>query len=384
LCFGGTLLPALGFIDVYPFVYSFVADHFQYLACIGPIALVASAGAAVCRRAGQWGRYLGMLTVVAVLMMLGVSIWRQGLIYKDLETLWRDTLAKNPDAWMAHNNLGIILAGQGRVSEAIAEYAAALRIKPGCAEAHNNLALALAGQGKLAGATAEYQAALRIQPDYADAHYNLGVALASQGRISEAITEYAAALRIKPDNVGAHNNLGVALARQGRVSEAIAEYAAALRIKPDYAGAHYNLGVALASQGRVSEATAEYREALRMKPDYSQAQRNLAWLLATLAPPEGGDQARAVTLAQRACELTGNRMATYVDTLAVAYAAAGQFSDAIATAQKAMELARSAGQTQLAGEIEARLQLYRGGRAYRQLQTPVGSQPTDVAGPHSP
>jgi tetratricopeptide (TPR) repeat protein len=91
-----------------------------------------------------------------------------------------------------------------------------------------------------------------------------------------------------------------------------------------------------------------------------------------------------MTLAQQACEITSNQVPAYLDTLAGAYAAGGRFNDAIATAQKAMELARSAGQTQLAAEIEARLQLYRGGRAYRQLQTPVPSQSTDVASPHSP
>ena len=96
-----------------------------------------------------------------------------------------------------------------------------------------------------------------------------------------------------------------------------------------------------------------------------EAQNSLAWLLATLAPAQGGDPIRAVSLAQRACELTGNRVATDVDTLAVAYAAAGRFNDAIATAQKAIELARSAGQTQLVSQIEMRLELYRGGRAYR-------------------
>ena len=332
LCFGGTLLPALGFIDVYPFVYSFVADHFQYLACIGPIALVASAGAAVCRRAGQWGRYLGMLTVAAVLMMLGVSTWRQGLIYKDLETLWRDTLAKNPDAWMAHNNLGIVLAGQGRISEAIAEYAAALRIKPDYADAHYNWGVAMASQGRISEAIAEYTAALRIQPDHAEAHNNLGIVLAGQGRISEAIAEYAAALRIKPEYAEAHHNLGIVLAGQGRISEAIAEYAAAVRIKPEFAEAHHNLGTVLAGQGRVAEAITEYRASLRIKPDNVEAHNNLGVALASQ-----GKVAEAIAEFTAALRIKPDNVETH-NNLGVALASQGKVAEAIAEYAAALRI----------------------------------------------
>jgi tetratricopeptide (TPR) repeat protein len=292
------LLPVAGLFHVYFFRYSFVADHFQYLACIGPIALAAGAGATVCRRVGQWGRYLGTLVVAVVLVVLGTASWRQELIYKDSETLWRDTVAKNPNSWLARNNLGAALASQGRRSEAMAEYAAALRLRP----------------------------------DYAEAHNNLGLALAGQGRLAEATAEYTAALRIKPDDSAAHNNLAVVLIRQGKAREAVQQC----------------------------------EQVLRIKPDSAEAQNNLAWLLATFTTADGGDPVRAVTLARRACELTGNRLAACLDTLAAAYAAAGRFSEAIATAQKAIELARSAGQPELASEIEARLQLYRAGRPYRQ------------------
>ena len=106
LFFAGTLVPALGFFDVFPFRYSYVADHFQYLACIGLISLAVSMGTAICRRAGTWGRTLGMVAAAIVMLILGVSTWRQARIYQDLTTLWRDTLMKNPQCWMAHANLG--------------------------------------------------------------------------------------------------------------------------------------------------------------------------------------------------------------------------------------------------------------------------------------
>ena len=162
----------------------------------------------------------------------------------------------------------------------------------------------------------------------------------------------------------------------GRLPEAIEQYEQALRLKPDYAEVHYNLGVALVQLGRLPEAMGHWEQASRIRPDHSEAENNLAWLLATLAPADGGDPVRAVTLAERACELTNNRVAGYLDTLAAAYAAAGRFNDAVATAQQAIDLANSAGQAQAVSEIETRLELYRAGRAYR--------APASVTSPHSP
>ena len=196
------------------------------------------------------------------------------------------------------------------------------------------------------------------------------------GRIPEAIGHWEQALRFYPDDIKAHYNLGLALVRLGRLQEAVGHWEQALRIKPDYAEAHYNLGVALVQLGRLPEAMGHWEQALRIKPDYAEAENNLAWLLATLAPADGGDPVRAVTLAERACELTNNQVAGYLDTLAVAYAAAGRFNDAVAAAQKAIELAKAAGQSQLVEEIELHLELYRAGRPYRQS--------IDAASSHSP
>ena len=296
LCFVCTLFPALGFIDVYPFRFSYVADHFQYLACIGLISLAVGTGTAICERAGRWGRDWGALAAAVVLLTLGVSTWRQGHSYRDVETLWRDTLARNPRCWMAHNNLGAILMLSGRVPEAIGQY----------------------------------EQALRLKSDYVEAYINLGNALFYEGHVPEAVGEYEQALRLKPNSAEAHTRLGIALDRTGQVSEA-AEH---------------------------------YEQALRIKPDYPQALNNLAWYLATRPPAEGGNIVRAVALAERACQLTDNRAAASLDTLAAAYAATSRFDDAVTTAQKAVELARTADHPVLAQEIEARLELYRSGRAY--------------------
>lgn len=322
-----TLFPVLGFFNQDFHRLSLVADHWQYQSVIGVIALAVAAGAAVVNRVGWRDRYLGVSAIVAVLVILGVATWKRADVYGDSQTLWQDAIIKNPSAWIAHNNLGLALWRQGRSAEGIAQY----------------------------------EQALQIKSDYAEAHYNLGAALQQGGRLPEAIGHYELAVRINPNYGEAHNNLGIALVQTGRIGEGIAQYEAALRVKPDYAAAHNNMAVALKQTGRFREAIGHYEQALRIDPDYAAAYNNLAWLLATITPAEGGDPVRAVPLARRACELTGNKMAGFVDTLAIAYAAAGRFNDAIAAAQKAIELARAAGQTQAVREIETRLELYRVG-----------------------
>ncbi len=403
-----TLFPVLGFFDQGFYRFSLVADHWQYYSIVGAIALLVASGERIVRRLGE-GRQpvevlapLGAgLASVAVLVVLGTVTWRRACVYETNERLWRDTLAKNPQCWAAHNNLGNALARLDRTPEAIEHYEQALRIKPDFAEAHNNLgtalarldrtpeaikhweqalridpdftgahnnlALALWQMGRVQEAIGHWEQAVRVKPDYAEAHNNLGNALLVAGRVKEAIGHFEQSLKIKPDFAAAHYNLGVALWQVGRVPEAIGHWEQAVQVKPDYTEAQYNLGVALKQVGRVPEAIEHWEQAVRVKSDYAEAQRNLAWLLATVAPAEGGDPVRAVTLAQRACELTGSREPTYLDTLAIAYAAAGRFDEAVATAQSAIELARTAGQAQLVGEIESRLELYRSGRAYHQF-----------------
>ena len=405
--FVAALLPVMGFFNVFYFRYSFVADHFQYLAGVGLIALVIAASATICQRAGQLGRDLGMLAGAIVLLTLGASTWRQARIYRDPETLWRDTLTKNPQCWMAHNNLGLVLKNmgnvpeaiehyeqalrinpddvephvnlgnvfwqEGKISEAIACYERALRIKPDLAEAHNNLGAALARTGRLQEAIEHYQDALRIKPDLAGAHNDLGATLYRAGRIQEAIRHYEQALGIKPDFAEAHNSLGAALARTGRLQEAIAHFEQALRIKPDFADAHFNLGMALEKMGRATEAIEHYEQAVRIRPTYAEAQNSLAWILATDGDGRFRNPVEAIRLAERACDLTGRREPNLLDTLAAAYAANGRFADAIRTAEEALKLAAATGPNRLTNEIQNRLELYKVGHPY--YEKPVAIEP---------
>jgi tetratricopeptide (TPR) repeat protein len=210
-------------------------------------------------------------------------------------------------------------------------------------------------------AIAHYQKALQINPDYAEAHYNLGDALIRRGSANEAIAHFQKALEIDPDYAGAHINLGNALLQKGRVDEAITHYQKALQINPYFAVAHINLGNALIRKGRVDEAITHYQTALEITPDFAEAQKNLAWVLATCPQASLRNGNKAVELAQRANQLTGDGNPIVLGTLAAAYAEAGRFPEAVATAQRALQLAETQSNTALADGLRSQLKLYQAG-----------------------
>jgi len=213
--FVATLSPVLGFIMLFTFCYTFVADHYQYLASIGPIAL-ASAGVATLARAFKGSRKLIFGTAFCVVVVLAMLTWRQSALYRDIEALWRTTLVRNPACWMAYNNLGLVLYQANQIPEAMDLFKQSLRINPDNAAAHNNLGNTLLQTGRTLEAIDQYKQALRINPNYARAHNNLGNVLVQTGQTSEAIDEYNQALLIDPDYADAHNNLGnTLLERQG-------------------------------------------------------------------------------------------------------------------------------------------------------------------------
>ena len=356
LFFAVTLAPALGFVDVYPMRYSFVADHFQYHASIGLIVLAVAAAAS---RLGSRVTSVGAVVVV----VLTVLTWRQGAAYADLRTLWTDTLAKNPACSMARINLGMLLYRDGKPEQAIAQYTEALRLEPDDPEVHVDLAMALAGAGRSTEAMAEYAEALRLDPDQPKAHNNVGNTLAADGRLDEAVTHYRAAIRADPHYADAHGNLANVLAMERDVDAAIAEYRAALAIDPDYAEAHQNLGIVLAEHGRQAEAVPHYRAALRLRPDAPDALGNLAWLLATSEDLSVRRPAEAIALAERACQLTGYRDPGLLDALAAAHAAAGHVDVAVATARKGVDLANAAGKLDIAREIAMHVGMYEAARS---------------------
>lgn len=279
LFFYGTLFPALGFINVYPMRYSFVADHFQYLAGVGWLALVLSAVLAALQRWNVQRRAVAIAGAVLVTALgLGTAVRAQ--VYHDGPSIWRDTIIKNPSAAMAYGNLGKYLSMEGKLDQAVDVYRKCVALTPHDPEAHNNFGYALESQGKLAEAIEQYRLAIALNPKYAAAHSNLGFARFREGDDQDAQRELRRAIELDPDYADAHNNLGMLLATQGHLEAALAEYHAALRANPANAQAHFNLGTLLLGQHQTATAERELVESLRLNPGLAPAHNNLGslWL----------------------------------------------------------------------------------------------------------
>jgi tetratricopeptide (TPR) repeat protein len=402
LVFLGLLFPALGFINVYPFIYSFVADHFQYLACVGPLTLCAAGITVAIDSFGPEKTFLRPVVYGGLFLVLAGLTWSQCGEYRDIETLWRTTIARNPNCWMAYSNLGSFLSERGNTTEAIADFRKALELWPDQSKDHNNLGKALAQEGRINEALDEFQAALKISPNNADAETNIGAVLLQQGAISEAISHLRRAVEKFPRQPQAHINLGNALLENGETDSAIAEYEKtlelpfdyaeshysianalrkkgdvegaithyrkALELRPDYANAHNNLGNALRQQGRIEQAEEAYEAALKSEPGLVLAQNNLGWLLATAADPHLRNGAKAVRLAEQAVLATDGSDPVLLHTLAAAYAENGDFEKAVAVAKDALAIAEAKGITWLAESLRSKLALYQNGSAFHEAE----------------
>jgi protein O-mannosyl-transferase len=260
LLFVVTLFPALGFIDVFPMRYSFVADHFQYLAMLGPLAFAGSLVARACQdgplcHVPVWLRNVAL---GAVAIALAVLTNRQARIYVDPQALWTDTLKKNPTAWLAHNNLGGILLRNGRSAEAREHFEEALRLNPEAVEAMVSLGFSRAEAGDLDEAVRLYRRALEIKPADALCLTNLGAALLRQGKLPEATAAFRQALDARPDRPEYHRNLALLLARTGDTEAAVRGYQAALKLAPRNSRFSVELARLLARTGRIEDARLQY------------------------------------------------------------------------------------------------------------------------------
>jgi protein O-mannosyl-transferase len=319
LYYCGTLFPVLGFLNLYMFLYTYVADHLQYLASLGPIAIVSAGVAHVMQRLSIAARRATAACCVVLLATLAALSWQQSHMYGDTMTLYQNTLEHNPDCWIAHHNLGSELEARKQYNEAIEHYKTALRVRPDFAMSHNNLGNALLKLGRYHDAISELDEAARLKPNYGPTHNSLAAAWVALDGHSKAIEQYGLAVKCNSRDAEAHANLAKLLAEAGNANEAVEHFNESIRLRPERADLHTNLGDVLRQFGRHKEAIDHYRSAVQLDPGYLEAYAHLAQSLA----------------------------------------ASNQSQDAIATAEKAAEVARAAGRNDAVGEFEAWLKRYR-------------------------
>lgn len=263
LFFGGSLFPVLGFFNVYGFLFSYVADHWQYLPCLGLIVLICSAAT---RYAAGFPLIARGIAVLVTLTALGLLSSRQSRMYRDIESFYRTILADNPAAWMAHNNLGSLLRERGQWEEAEQHFKETLRYRPHSAKAHHNLGTLAQDRRRWIEAVDLYGEAVRRAPGNADYHNHLAGALREVGRLDEAVTHHRESLRIDPASHAAHNNAGVTLRALGRLPEALAAFEQAARLEPRSAPAQLNLALTYSLMGRENESRRHYDRARQLNP----------------------------------------------------------------------------------------------------------------------
>lgn len=331
--FAVMLFPAMGFFDAQFLTVWLVSDHLQYAALAAIVALVSAGVAALPNRNLFYG--------IGIMLVLGSSVlcFEHARAFRTLETLMADTIAKNPQAAGAYNDMGIIFAKRGDISRAMDEFRAGIKCDPNSVEVLDDLGLALATQGKYAESEAQYQAALKLHPNDAVTHKMYASLLKSEGKNAEAVYHLQMAVIFDPDV---------------KTFVELAEL--------DYA------------MGNFHRAAADLRHALTLKTDPSDAMalNNLAWILATCPDDSVRNGREAVQCAKQACQMTSYKEAGMVGTLAAAYAEAGNFPDAIATAEMAADMAQQEGNTQFATLSQQLIQLFRAGKAYRQASSANG------------
>jgi tetratricopeptide (TPR) repeat protein len=327
-CFAVALFPVLGLFDSQFLTRWQVSDHLQYLPLIAPVALVAALLASRLEKT-----VLRAVSLLLILLLFTLAFER-AKVYSTEESLMSDSVAKNPAASYAQNDLGVIFAKRK----------------------------------DMARATEHFQAAVLADTNDAAAHLNFGQALMMAGNFSGAEKEFQATLALKSYDVGAHKNYASLLRREGRNREAVFHYLVALRFQPDLA-TRLDLAGLLYQNGDAREAVDQFHQVLQMKPDHVEALNNLAWLLATCGDGSVRNGSNAVVYAERACELTGYRQAKITGTLAAAYAEANRFPEAVNTGKLTVKLANEAGDRSVTYVGNELLKLYVNGQSYHEPVT---------------
>ena len=354
LLFVGTLFPALGFFNVYPMRYSYVADHFQYLASLAPIALAAT-GVTLLAKRHPGSRQTLWPVSIAVLVVLATLCCRQTRIYRNFETLWTDTIDKNPQAWMAHNNLGYFYFTRGSRDDLLqAEecFHKTLHLKPDHSRAYYNLGNVYSRQNLLQKAEEQFRLAVKHEKTFAEGFNNLANALARQERYDEARENFETALRLKDDYAGAHYNFAQLHLKTGDKAQAQRHFERILELQPQHLLTNFELGQLMARQDQPQRAKEYFVQALRARRQHLPTLKALAWLLATSDNQDVRDPELALRLGEQAVKLTERQDAESLNALAAALAAGGKFDDAAQQQAAALELASDEQQEAYRGRLE--------------------------------
>jgi tetratricopeptide (TPR) repeat protein len=333
------LIPVIGIIQVGEQGH---ADRYTYLPHVG--LLVAMVWFAIDMVAVRGSKpQVAVTTAAAVLVILALA-WAafiQTSYWRNSEALWTHALVVTSDNDVAHNNLGYLCNDRGELDKAISHFESAARIRSAKRDPHYDLASAFV-------------------------QMNLGDALARKGRSDDAMTHYDEAITLQPNYGDAYYNRGIVLFAKGRTEEAIADWTKALEMHPNDADAHTSLGNALLQRGSLREAIAHYATAMDLAPEDPHSRNNLAWVLATASDSSIRDGAKAVGFAEEAVQLSRGREPLFLRTLAAAYAESGRFTDAIAVAQQAANIANMQAKPDMAKRLNGDLVLFRGNLPLRE------------------
>jgi tetratricopeptide (TPR) repeat protein len=300
--FLGSLFPTLGFFNVYAFLYSYVADHWDYLPALG---VFAGAAYLLCMVSQRWPAALRLSGAAVLLGALAVRTNLESRTYEDAGRFYLTIITRNPSAWMAQHNLGDLFAQRGQDERALGFYRAALRARPDLPLTEYGCGQALERLKRPEEAQAHFRTALQYDPKFVSAHVALGRSLLADNHPAEAAAEFAAVDQINPAYpqltalwVEALNNAGAAALQSGDPASAQTRLAQALKLDPDYAMAWANLGRAMAASGQAEAAIMPLQQALQLQPNFPEAENDLGAVYAL-----AGRTAEAIAHYERALQL---------------------------------------------------------------------------------